>query len=492
MIEPLKIPQLSSLQVLTWIFGVFFPPILWISSPALGQADLPSLIKKAEPSIVVILTYNQAGKQIGQGTGFFINRSGDVITNHHVLQRASRSEIRLSNGQKYPVKGVIAEDSDGDLVRLSVLIPEEKVIPLAISPTLPQVGEKVVVIGNPLGLDQTVSDGIVSAIREVPGFGKIVQMTAPISPGSSGSPVLDMKGEVIGVATFLILAGQNLNFAIPGERISKMSIGEGRNLAEREERRKEGQLEEATELYATGLRYVWAGKCELALPYFIEAAKRNPNHGRAFFHLGYCLVQMGKNREALGPYERALKLRPQDPLIHNNLCGVYGKLGHYGEAVEACKQAIQLKPDLPEAHNNLAWSYHQQGRYQEAIESSRQAIRLQPDMATAHYNLGNGYAAQKRYEEAAEAYKQAIRLEFDYAEAHLNLGAAYNQMGRYEEAIGSYKRALRLKPLMAEGHLNLGMTYLKWGDKGSAIEEYKILKDLNKEMANQLFNLIYE
>jgi tetratricopeptide (TPR) repeat protein len=65
-------------------------------------------------------------------------------------------------------------------------------------------------------------------------------------------------------------------------------------------------------------------------------------------------------------------------------------------------------------------------------------------------------------------------------------------MGRYEEAIDSYKRALRMKPLMPEAHLNLGMTYLKLGDKGSAIEEYKILKDLEKEMANRLFDLIYE
>ena len=91
-----------------------------------------------------------------------------------------------------------------------------------------------------------------------------------------------------------------------------------------------------------------------------------------------------------------------------------------------------------------------------------------------------------------ESYKQAIRIEFDYAEAHLNLGAAYNQMGRYEEAIDSYKRALQLKPLMPEGHLNLGMTYLKMGNRGAAIEEYKILKDLNPDMANQMFNLIYE
>ena len=108
---------------------------------------------------------------------------------------------------------------------MSVDIPEEAVQPLSMRTVPPEVGEKVFIIGTPFGLEKTVTDGIVSAIREIPDLGKIVQLTAPISPGSSGSPVLDMKGEVIGVATFFIVAGQNLNFAIPGARIAKLISG---------------------------------------------------------------------------------------------------------------------------------------------------------------------------------------------------------------------------------------------------------------------------
>jgi tetratricopeptide (TPR) repeat protein len=492
MIKTYKIFRSQSFQLFFLILGAFFLPFLGTINPAFPQTDLPDLIKKVEPSIVVILTFDQGGKQMGQGTGFFVAKNGDVVSNYHVLQGASRARIKLLSGDEYAVKRVAAEDPEGDLVRISVDIPEEKVTPLVISPAAPRVGEKVVVIGTPLGLDQTVSDGIVSAIREIPDFGKIMQMTAPISPGSSGSPVLNMKGDVVGIATFLLVAGQNLNFAVPAERISKLATGAGRSLPEREERRKRAATEETIELYATGLRYVWAGKYEMALPYFIETVKRDPNHAGAFFQLGFCLSRMGKNQEALGPYLKAKELRPKDPAVYSNLCGVLGQVNRFGEAAEACRQALQLEPGLAEAHNNLAWVYHRQGRYPEAIESSKKAIRLQPDFSEAHYNLGNGYAALKKYDQAAEAYKQAIRLEYDYAEAHLNLGAAYNQMGRYEEAIDSFKRALVLKPLMPEGHLNLGMTYLKMGNKGSAIEEYKILKDLDKEMANRLFDLIYE
>jgi tetratricopeptide (TPR) repeat protein len=475
-----------------WIRGAIFFSLLFVTSPGLGQENIPALVKKTGISIAVILNYDQQGKALSQGTGFFLNKEGDLITNYHVLQGASRSEIRLSDGRGFPVKEIVAEDQEGDLMRVSVDIPGTMVHPLPISPTLPEVGEKILVIGTPLGLEQTVSDGIVSSIREIPGFGKMVQMTAPISPGSSGSPVLNMKGEVVGVATFLIVFGQNLNFAIPAERITKMRAGQGSSLSDLTEKERKEQLAQATELYATGLRFVWAQKYEMALPFFIEAVQKDPNYAQAYFQIGYCLATLGKHKEAIEPYQKALELKPKDPTILNNLCAAYGKSGRYGEAARSCQKAIELKPDLAEAHNNLGWTYHQMGRHQEAIQSCKAAIRLQPDLATAHYNMGNGYAALKSYEEAVESYKQAIRLEFDYAEAHLNLGAAYHELGRYEEAIDSYKRALLIKPSLPEGHLNLGMTYLRTGNRGSAIEAYKILKDLNPEMGDRLFALIYE
>ncbi len=74
-------------------------------------------------------------------------------------------------------------------------------------------------VGSPMGLEQTISEGIVSAVREIPNLGKIFQISAPISSGSSGSPVINMKGEVIGVATFQFIKGQNLNFAVSGKYV---------------------------------------------------------------------------------------------------------------------------------------------------------------------------------------------------------------------------------------------------------------------------------
>ncbi len=472
--------------------GIVFFLILRFTPLIYAEEKLPALIKRVEPSTVVIFALSPEAKKISQGTGFFVNSEGDVITNYHVLAGASRAVVKVSSGAEYAVKKILAEDAEGDLIRIAVEIPPEEVRPLTVSRSLPEVGEKIVIVGTPLGLDKTVSDGIVSAVRQVPDFGEVIQLTAPISSGSSGSPVFNMRGEVVGVATFYLLAGQSLNFAIPATRIWRLTADVGKSLPEWREKHKRELQAEAETAYQTGLRYLWLEKCEQAIPFFEETLQKNPEHGGASFRAGYCWTQLKQYDRAIPFYLRAIQLDPADARLYSNLCMAAAMSGNMDMARQSCLNAIELKPDLAEAHNNLGWVYHRMARYPESVVSCKEAIRINPDFAQAHYNLGNNYSALRRYEEATEAYKQAIRLDFNYAEAHLNLGAAYNQMGRFEDAIATYKHVIRLKPLFPEAHLNLGMTYLKMGDKGSAIEEYKILKDLNADMANKLFNLIYE
>ena len=186
--------------------------------------SLPSIIKRIEPSTVIVFTYDNKGNFLRLGSGFFIGQNGDIVTNYHTLKGASYVEVKTSYGKTHPMTYIVAEDEQGDLIRFSIDIPSQYVHPLPLSTSLPEVGERIIVYGSPLGLEKTVSDGIVSAIREGPAYVKIIQITAPVSPGSSGSPVLNMKGEVIGVATFQMIEGQNLNFAIPSERIANLNL----------------------------------------------------------------------------------------------------------------------------------------------------------------------------------------------------------------------------------------------------------------------------
>ncbi len=192
-----------------------------LTSLSVAHADQPlvDLVKKVKPCVVLIETFDKDNKPIGQGSGFFIDNKGRLITNHHVIEGAYSATIKTSAGKEYPVQGIVAKDTEADVVKLVVNLPDANITFLNLSVNVPSEGEDIVVIGNPLGLESSVSTGIVSAVRDIPAFGKIIQITAPISSGSSGSPVINSKGEVIGIATRCVTEGQNLNFAIPSHTI---------------------------------------------------------------------------------------------------------------------------------------------------------------------------------------------------------------------------------------------------------------------------------
>jgi hypothetical protein len=200
--------------------------LIVFSASIFASENLPILIKRIKPSVVIVFAYDNKGDFLQLGSGFFISQNGDIITNYHVIQGASSAEIKTADEKTYPITYIVAGDEQNDIIRLSVNIPSQYVYPLSLSKTIPEVGERIIVYGSPLGLENTVSDGIVSAIRDVPDFGKVIQITAPISPGSSGSPVLNMQGEVIGIASFQMVEGQNLNFAIPSEKIISLVLTE--------------------------------------------------------------------------------------------------------------------------------------------------------------------------------------------------------------------------------------------------------------------------
>ena len=410
---------------LSWGLGTVC--VIWIMAgyPLSAQVELPALIKRVEPSIVVVITYSEQGKMLGQGTGFFVNHEADVITNRHVLEGASRAEVKTHGGEIYNVDKVLADDKEGDLIRLGIDLQGNTARPMPLSAGVPEVGERVFVIGTPLGLEKTVSDGIVSAVRDIPQFGKIIQLTAPISPGSSGSPVVNMRGEVIGVATFFVIEGQNLNFAIPVERIRAMISNEIKTISGWGNERTEELRSEAKEIYLLGLRHLWVEDYGRALAFFATAVKKSPGYADAHFQMGYCLAKLGLYKEAIEAYRETIRLNPADADPFNNLCAAYDRAERYKEAMDACLKAILLKPDLVEAHNNLGWTYHKLGRYQEATEAFKQAIRLKPGYGLAYFNLGNNYSAIKLYREAVDAYKEGIRVAPDHAESHLNLGASY-------------------------------------------------------------------
>jgi len=379
-----------------------------------------------------------------------------------VLQGASSAEVKTSDGKTYPINYIVADDEQSDIICLSVDIPSQYVHPLSLITTIPEVGERIIVYGSPLGLEKTVSDGIVSAIREIPDFGKVIQITAPISPGSSGSPVLNMKGEVIGIATLQIVEGQNLNFAIPSERIASLNLAEEKKTLTKEE------LFEQENKAKKDSDYDW----------------------EAFDKALYFLFVKEEYEKALPYWERAIQVEPVAAYFAIGYC--YEKLGSYTKAVEAYKQAIRLDPDnASPLYCHLGGAYMNLSLYKDAIEAFKQAIRIDPDCVDAHYNLGLAYGELGNHAKAIESFKQAIRINPDYVIAYINLGVAYYNFDLYKDAIEAYKQAIRIDPDYAQAHFLLGGTYILIGDRNSALNEYKILKELDIDLANRLFDLIY-
>ena len=193
-----------------------------ISSNLRSQQLLPDLVKKIQPSIVTVIANDIDGNLETIGSGFLINLDGDIITNIHVLKNAPNARVRTFDGKIYSTISVVAEDKINDIVKISTDIPRNMYGFLELNSPESNVGEQIIVIGSPLGFEQTVSEGIISGIRKIPGFGKTIQISAPISPGSSGSPVVNMNSKVVGIVTFQFVEGQNLNFSIPADKITTM------------------------------------------------------------------------------------------------------------------------------------------------------------------------------------------------------------------------------------------------------------------------------
>ncbi|HKE56549.1 MAG TPA: tetratricopeptide repeat-containing serine protease family protein [Pyrinomonadaceae bacterium] len=342
---------------------------------ALSQDNLlPELVRRVKPSVVAIATYDATGEPLMTGSGFFVG-PGQVVTNLHVVRGATRAEIKTldGKGKVYPVTGALDVDEEGDLALLGVDMPLERARASEMAEALPDEGERIFVIGNPLKLEGSVSDGIVSAVREVPNLGRIIQITAPISHGNSGSPVFNLHGQVLGVVTVKVTNGQNINLAIASARVSQLH---GETLRPLKDLPTKSRSDLAESLYRTGLESLWLGNYDNAVGYFENAVNKNPRRAEAWLQVGYCKVKQGKNGEAIRAYQRALQLKPGDADIHNKLGDAYYYAGRLREAIDSYTEATHLRPDCAEFYYNLATAYFESGNPSMATDEARVLERL--------------------------------------------------------------------------------------------------------------------
>jgi tetratricopeptide (TPR) repeat protein len=312
--------------------------LLIFSYGTLHATDVPALVRATKPAVVELLCYDRNGELNKTGSGFFISPDGKLLTNCHMLEGDSFSIIaQTTSGKRYSKMRILSApveknySIERDVAELQ--FDDAKDVPylsLGSSKNAAE-GQRVLVIGNPEGLTGTVSDGIIAAFRK---NGSVIQITAPISPGSSGSPVIDETGNVLGMAAAIREEGQNLNFAISADA-ARIAIS--KNLPANQE--KESLIQEA----------IHRGEKKIKEKDFVGARKLftacvlvDPDNQYAYAGRGLANAGLREFDHAISDFTEAIRISPNYALAYLFRAKVYDLLKDHASAEEDRKKAKEL------------------------------------------------------------------------------------------------------------------------------------------------------
>ena len=348
-------------------------PLLFFITAAASAQNAEQLAKKALAATVYLEMADRNGKPLGFGSGFLVGQS-QIATNFHIIEGAAKGTAKLAGKPtKYTIEGISAIDEKNDLAILKVTAFEGEPLPLGDSNTV-KTDEIVYVAGNPKGLEGTFSKDTISNLRDGD-VKKRFQMTALISPGNSGGPVLNGKGEVIGISLIILEEGQNLNFAIPSNYLKELLTQSGKT------------------------KPLWQGKQSIS--------------AETYLRWGYAKYRLDQYQAAIGDYDAAINLKPDFASAYYFRGTAKRSLGEYKDAIEDYGTAIDLKNDFAFAYYFRGTMRGDLGQHFIAIQDYDKAIRLKPDYAFAYlrrgianYLLDRTWAAKKDWNIALELAEQ--------------------------------------------------------------------------------------
>lgn len=222
----IAVPKISKKLLVTFALGLLFA---W-APRANAQQPSPAALTQLKHAVVIVTTYDERGKPLLQGSGFFITPE-QVVTSLHVLKEACRIRIETFAGKTIQIVGVAASDLNSDLALLQVDAPHPDTGTLQLEDAAPREGESIFVLSNPLGSHWKTTRGQVGTMWNLAGTGLRLQITASLRPGSSGGPVLNHRGRVIGVAAMHIWSADDLDFAVPAANLKALQASAGLSAA---------------------------------------------------------------------------------------------------------------------------------------------------------------------------------------------------------------------------------------------------------------------
>ncbi len=448
-----------------------------------------SVLNKAADATFIIYTFDEHGSPMGTGSGFFIDKNGIGISNYHVLDGCMKAAIRLKDGSEYEIDKVLASNKKWDIVKFSVRNDKsDKFSYLEFSDTEPEQGDRVYNLGAPLGLEQTFADGLVSSIRH-DSHGQVIQVTVPISPGNSGSPIMNEEGDVVAVATFKNLGGENINFGV--------AIDEGKveSMKSNPFAVNNGQFNNKDGFLVLNIPSDYDENLVL------NAVLFKPDTTVAYF--SYTNLDLSMNGSALwcnaGKENKGLCLETQD-----NGRKFYAVSTDIGETREdarmvrlatVCRFQINFPP-IDKKTNRIALFDEESSRWTFSdikLADYRNTIKIDTDKYQIDFAFHALYELEK--EQAKQILEEMLGNDPSNLQALNAMGIiAYNE-DNYQEAIDYFTKAILKHPKSVVGYINRSRVYRQqeeWekavGDMSSAIKLNDGRAQLFMERADLLFH----
>lgn len=359
------------------------------------------IFEQVDRSIVVVYTYDFDGKLNKQGSGIILSDKGILVTNFHIFAGCEKIEIKKKDSL-IKHEGVLGINIEKDILILKLSDNNYPTIPICNSDTL-KVGQKVYTIGSPMGLENTMSEGIISGLRTLGKFkNKFIQITASLSPGSSGGAVLNSLGELIGISSRALEEGENLNFAIPIKEVMKVNSG--------------------------------------------VVTNKKTLEAMNYFYIGYNEYGSGKYEESIDNYTKYIEISTIDPKVYNYRGLAYTELKKYKEAIADFTKAIKLDTSYVAPFSNRADVYVKLEDYENAAKDLTKVIKHDPQNVYAYYARGIVYSKDENYRDAIKDFTKVIKLDPTYVSAYINRGLACYYIQDYDGAMEDWHYAIKLDP----------------------------------------------
>jgi tetratricopeptide (TPR) repeat protein len=386
-----------------------------------AQAPLaPEELAAQAAKAVFVVECIVAGKPEALGSGFAVDKAGLLATNAHVVAGCDGISVRTSGDAPARKAMAVSIDPDRDVALILVPGMTTTALPLGRSQDL-RPGKRVLAIGHPQGLEYTVSDGIVSAVRD-DGTVRYIQTTAPISHGSSGGPLLDMNGQVVGMTTLYLGGGQNLNFAVPAEYIAEASEGVS--------------------------KWLKANPSGDAPGAALLPPVTTPQTAAM---LGRSVRKTGNYEAARSILVSALDRFPDDPALLLQLAELSWDEKAFDQAMQLIRKLLEVDPDSAGGHQSLSALLYREGKFDEARAEAQRCLDLNPDReyrSQAHMVLADCAAKEKAFADAANHVAKALEYgeTRDNPAVHTRYAYFLLQAGRHDQADDEARLAISMDP----------------------------------------------